>query len=374
MRALTDEQKSGALIIVGGRLQFNDDLQENIHTVTNRIYQLWRSRGYAADRIYYLAVDQHLDPNGDGVSEVNGMPTVANLRSAITTWAIDKVGPDRPLTLYLVDHGEEDQFLLDAPYGEILQAAALDSWLDQLAVARPNTPINIIIEACKSGSFIAAPNSISGDNRVVLTSTEAYALAYGAPETGGIVFSDALLDALMQGHDLHHAFVEARERAQRHHDDQIAWLDDDGNGLPNERTDGDLAVKRGFVFAGTLDNEEPWAPYVVQAEVRPVNGQRYEIWAEVLDDQQVKTVWAAIYPPSYTPPAVGGALVQGPLPTQLQARGDDWFGALYGQLEEIGTYRIVVYAEDEAGLQSRPREVRFTTGSQIFLPLIAQKR
>jgi hypothetical protein len=72
------------------------------------------------------------------------------------------------------------------------------------------------------------------------------------------------------------------------------------------------------------------------------------------------------------PPAAGTELVMGPLPMQLQARTDDWFGVLYGQFEEIGEYRIVVYAEDELGLQSQPRQIRFRNGSSVFLPLVTR--
>lgn len=372
VRTLGIEPKVGALIIVAGHLKFNDSLQKNIYNVTDRIYRLWRSRGYSADRIYYLAVDQTRDPSDDGNDDVDGMPTNANLRNAITTWATDKVGPNQPLTIYLVDHGAADQFFLDKPRNEVLRPSDLDAWLDQLSTARSETPINIIIEACESGSFISAPNTVSGNNRVVLTSTEAHAPAYGARESDSIIFSDALLDALAQGYDLYNAFVEAQESARRHHEDQVAWLDDNGNGLPNEQGEGVTARKRGFAFTDTFDNTEPWAPYVVATEVYPVSGDRREIRVRVIDDQKVETVWATVYPPSYIPPATGAELVLGVAPTQLSALGDDWFGADYSSFDESGTYRIVIFAEDEEGLQAVPVVLLLTAGNRLYLPLIVR--
>lgn len=371
VHANNSNSRSGALVIVAGRYAVTDPLQANIHTMTNRAYQLWRSRGYATTQIRYLAVDQTLDADGDGQSDVNGLPTVENLRAVLTEWAVDKIGPDRPLTLYLVDHGDDNQLFLDNPGGQVLRSAALDGWLDQLATNRPDTPINIIIEACKSGSFIAASDSISGANRVVISSTGAYALAYGAHDGKTIIFSQAFFDALAQGYPLYDAFKAAASNTTAHHIDQTPWLDDDGNGIPNESGEGKAAATRGFGVAGTLPNK-PWAPYVAAAEVQITTGNRGEILVNVLDDQSVKAVWAAIYPPSYQPPTVGAELQFGPLPIPLQARADHWYGALYGQFDEIGEYRIVIYAKDELGLQSQPRELRFRSGSQLFLPLVTR--
>lgn len=88
------------------------------------------------------------------------------------------------------------------------------------------------------------------------------------------------------------------------------------------------------------------------------------------DDEGVRTVWAVIYPPSYQPPSAGEELVAEPLPLPLQARGQNWYGAIYGQFDEMGKYRIVVYAEDEGSLTSRPVVIEVNPGSRIFLPLV----
>lgn len=59
------------------------------------------------------------------------------------------------------------------------------------------------------------------------------------------------------------------------------------------------------------------------------------------------------------------------MPISLQARDGNWYAALYGQFDELGEYRIVIYGEDIVGLRSRPRELRLIRGSRIFLPFIA---
>ena len=51
-----------------------------------------------------------------------------------------------------------------------------------------------------------------------------------------------------------------------------------------------------------------------------------------------------------------------PLPVTLLSRGNDWYGVSYPSFDEIGEYRIVLYAEDDGGLQGRPKLVTVRTG------------
>ena len=113
------------MILVAGRLRASDPLQSNIHAVTNAAYQFFMTVGYTATRIYYLATDSAL-PGYDSSA------TVQHLQTAITTWALDKVDADHPLTLYLVDHGDYDKLYLDALNGQWVTPQQLDDWLDQL--------------------------------------------------------------------------------------------------------------------------------------------------------------------------------------------------------------------------------------------------
>ena len=108
-------------------------------------------------------------------------------------------------------------------------------------------------------------------------------------------------------------------------------------------------------------------------EVREFTGNDGEIWAKIQDDSQVRWAWAIIYPPSYKPPASSNEIVPEPLPVPLLRRdhGDDgWYGIDYDEFDEMGSYRIVVYAEDQPGLQSRPQELLLQTGYQLYLPAV----
>jgi hypothetical protein len=98
----------GALVVVAGRSRLDDPLQSNIHNVTNAAYNLFRTHGYPPERIFYLATDMLLDADGDEVPDVDALVSLANLEFALTQWAVDKVGPDRFLTIYMMDHAAYD--------------------------------------------------------------------------------------------------------------------------------------------------------------------------------------------------------------------------------------------------------------------------
>jgi hypothetical protein len=364
-RALATEPTPGALVILAGKLRANDPLQSNIHRAANQVYQLFTAQGYDPARIYYLATDLSLPG-------VNALATTANLQAALTSWAVDKVGPERALTLYVVDHGLLNQIYLDKPAGQWVTPAQLDSWLTELESACPGVKVNVIIEACHAGSFIYLPQTVSRPGRVVIASTGAYNLAYASPH--GAVFTDYFASALGQDESLYAAFQTARWATRAGRPMQTPWLDDNGNGVPNEAQDGDEAALRGFVYAGTLTGDQ-WPPYIAAATgPGAITQGRGVIGAEVRDDEQVKRVWAVIYPPSYRLPESGEELVSEVLPTiVLQAQGSDQFAATYTGFDELGVYRVVIYAEDDGGREARPVSIEVRTGWGVFLPLVVRR-
>ena len=365
VRALDKAAVPGALILVAGRLRESDPLQDNIQKVSDAVYRLFRDHGYAPDRIRYLATDL-------GLPNVSTLATAAELEAAITNWTLQYVNDERPLTLYLVDHGNKDRLYLDGARGEWVTPQQLHDWLTRLEHARPGVKVNLIVEACRSGSFIALPQAVSTPGRVVIASTSADSLAW-ASDTGA-VFSDHLTAALGQMQSLFASFQAARWAAQAAHPSQLPWLDDDGDGVANEPEDGQEAARRGFLYPGTLcsDADCPWPPYIAQTAISPAAqlGPR-AIRAQVLDDETVRRVWAVIYPPSYTPPQPDEEMAGETLPTLvLPDQGNGWYGALYTGFSEFGRYRVVIYAEDNDLLEAQPAALEVRTGGRLFLPAL----
>jgi len=96
----------GAAIVVAGRNN-GGTLRSNINSAANRAARVFLDAGLSRTNLYYLNSDPH---PGGGLTP-DAPATSTNLQSAIETWATDKVGPDKQLYLYLVDHGGQDTFM-----------------------------------------------------------------------------------------------------------------------------------------------------------------------------------------------------------------------------------------------------------------------
>jgi|GEM_PF-5947553 len=369
VRRLDAAPSTGAVIIVAGRYRTNDRLQKNIYNGAEAVYALFQERGYSAERIRYIAPESRL-------GGINKPATVSELEAAITDWTLDKVSSDGSLTLYLFDHGSPDVFYLDKPRGHLITPGQLDGWLREVEDAHPGVRINVIYEACYSGSFIQQPGSISRAGRVIITSAPPNALARASQD--GAIFSDSLFAGLAQGSSLFASFDNARRSTSRLYLDQIAWLDDDGDGVANSASDGRVAQQRGFAYANTFD-DSAWPPYI--ESVTPpaaIENGRGVIEALVLADEAnpVQTVWAVIYPPDYVDPQPGEGvvdMVEPPVGVPLLRDGNsNRYRATDSGFTQTGLYRIVVQAESRNGQSARPVVVEVRTGWRVFLPALAR--
>ncbi len=370
VRALA-EPKAGAVILVAGRLKTNDPLQANINSVADHIYRMFLNHGYTDDRICYLA-------SNISVPGTDALATASNLGGCFA-WAAEQVDADRPLNLFLVDHGDRDVLYLDKPRGEWITPGQLEGWLSQLEQNRPGVKINIVLEACHAGSFISPPTSVARPGRVVIASTSADALAWAS--FTGAIFSDHFIAALDRDQSLYNAFQTARWATEAANGRQQPWLDDNGDGIANGSEDGLEAARRGFENPGTLCSAATtcipnWPPYIQPNTISVTPKGHYgQIQARVLDDHGVQLVWAVIYPPSYRPPTEGQEWVQDVLPTIiLRSQGNDWYAASYSGFDEPGEYRIVLHAEDDARTEALPRSVELRVGQRLFMPFLMQTR
>jgi Leucine-rich repeat (LRR) protein len=372
VRALGDETGAGAVILVAGRLSNGAPLQANLDTVADAAYSLFRSNGYSDENIRYLA--------GNGTRPgVDGGVTPELLRDAIVSWALDKVNPQRALTLYLVGNGEAGRFWLDEADGKVVTVADLTAWLTQLEESVPGVPINVIIDAPYAGSLINGEPTLSKPGRVILTATTATQRAFASRQ--GLHFSDHLLTALRQGQHLFGAYWETRTALFASHRSregdlwQLPWIDANGNGVPNEVDDALQASLRSFGGATPVTSAVLWPPTL--ADVRIITNV---LQATIADNRETPLrVWALLYPPDYTPPLSGaGFIAEDPAAdpkltlVELQPEGN---GRYVAGLNLNGRYRFIVYAQDSEGLHARPAEVTavmapIVLNNRLYLPVV----
>ncbi|MBX2997159.1 MAG: fibronectin type III domain-containing protein [Caldilineaceae bacterium] len=361
----------GAVIIIAGHNE-TFGLQTNIYNSTNRAYRIFKSAGFSEDDIYYLAPVAQ-DADGDGAPDTDAIATPANFQQAITVWAKDKVGPDKPFFLYMMDHGLANKFCVSGcADGLSVTPDQLDEWLRTLETDTGVTDVTVVYEACVSGSFIqreGALGSISKLGRVIITSTgfnnNAYASAQGA------YFSDAFFSCLADSGNLEDCFNEGKDAVNVTGVNQTPMLDDNGDGFYNA---GDGSVARERFVTRFFSSVRPSiaASNVQQTGVNGVLSATVQEGAEV-----VNLVWAVVFPPSFTEPSGDPTLNLNvpvvrlePVPNQ---KGQFQVSYPNGFIED-GEYRIIFYAQDRLGVNAKPLRQGDTPTleNSIFLPMVVR--
>ncbi len=368
-------ESPGAVLIVAGRNE-TASLQTNIFNSTNRAYRIFKSAGYSDDDIFYMAsVEQK--PDGD-VNRVDGPATAAALETAITEWARARVGFGQPFTIYMMDHGFADRYCVDGCNGGgAVTPTQLNEWLATLESTTGVNQVNIIIEACQSGSFLDRfngtvqdiQNSLSRQNRVVITSTGRENNAYASAQ--GAYFSDAFFSCLADSGDLKSCFDQGQAAVTVTGVDQTPWMDDNGDGLHNS-ADGTVAQAR-FVtkFFSSV------RPVITASQVER-SGTTGLLSADVAAGaEEIEIVWAAIYPPGFQEPDDVTLNLQVPtvrLEADPATPNHYTFNYING-FTEAGDYRIVFYAQDRLGIHAQPRlpgGAPLPDETTVFLPLVAR--
>ena len=362
---------TGAAIIVGGRLRTAEYFQPQITFMTNHAYRVFNQAGYEHDAIYYLSADPIPPPRVDGPS------SAANLAYAITAWAPQHVSDGAPLFVYLTDHGEPERFYANTST-EVITPEQLDAWLFSFQGQRPNSPVVIIIEACKSGSFITPPRALSRTGRLIVTATgddnDSYAHDAGL---GGGLFSDPFFDALAGNYDLWTSYTRAAQAVHAAQGtQQTPWIDGNGNGLPYPLDPGDEGAGRSLGLGRAPGSFAGQAPYVeTPAIVPPGSSQPLRIRVKVLDeDLAATTAWMDVTKPSTPPPSPPPGYVT---PISHAERialtynpATDRFEADF-VFDEGGRYEFVFQAEDAGGLRSQGVAVNVAVG-RAFLPWLGR--
>jgi hypothetical protein len=378
------------VVIVSGHAD-DDSSQSNIDTTADQAYLTFLNSGVSRQNIRYLGPNPERDVDQNGFADdITATATLANVRTAVQDWARERgVRLGVPFYLYLTGPGSEDHFLANGSDQQIA-ADELNLWLDNLESTSGTDNINVIIEASRSGSFIdvtpPGEASISGRNRVIITSTSSSLNAYFSPQ--GAYFSDAFWTSIRENLDLKTAFNTARQAVMATGLNQEPWLDENGVLMVNQITpnhggaaSSDRRTTVLAPIAGTGLASERGLGAAFPAKSPVIDWARLEkgalgkgiITTKVRADREVKNVWAEIYLPGLVSPSapLNAALARGNrLLLPFIPAGEDLFSANY-QFTQGGLYRVVIYAQDQDGNQAMPR-VLLKCPQCTFLPFTAR--
>ena len=180
-----------AIFVCGGG---DDNFEDACEKTSGQAYNAFKSLGYDNDRIIYLSSD--LNDNG-----VDDLSTKSNLEKYIEDLTL-KTTRKSKIFLFLCGHGNQA-----GRYVKITNSIIYDYELADLIGTLNYKTITVLIDSCYAGNFI---DDLSGENRIIVSSTNKEKKAYGHTEYG-LFFSTPFFTALGAGW----SYGEAWEYADR---------------------------------------------------------------------------------------------------------------------------------------------------------------
>ncbi|MDX2175490.1 MAG: WD40 repeat domain-containing protein [Candidatus Sumerlaeia bacterium] len=200
-----------AIIVAGGGPYDGNGIAEQTDELGAYAYQVLRARGYTAANILYLSAFGERDVDGDGISDVDGPSTVAELSDALTGSFAGEAGR---LLVLMVDHGytTEDFMAFRMNPSEGLTTTQMDTWLDDLQATSP-VDVSLVVDCCYSGRFVDDCAKDAGNpterKRIVISSTTRDSEAVFLPPPDLSSFMYTFLGSAYMGNSLGEAFRSA---------------------------------------------------------------------------------------------------------------------------------------------------------------------
>lgn len=332
-----------ALVIAAGKSD-----SSAAQSQTELAYQALQSQGYSAEQIYFIA--PQVTHQG-----IDGSNVLANVQYGLSTW----LGNDTAdLVVYLAGPGGHSS--LEMSDGE-LTSEKLGLWLD-IAQQRVNRTMTVLLDTHQSGNWLAKLAGEQTDQRIVMTSTNGQEAAHWL---GGVTasFGEYFWRQIQSGSSVRKAFTFAKRALDIPGSSQSGQMDDNGNGIGNEKVDGRYArtywLGAGIITAG----DDP-----VIASVSPpskINGESVvRLYAQGVtstsDITQVKAV--VIYPHKYNEAPDSVEVI-------LDAPDNGRYEGVFNDAAHYsGLYHLIFTATNVDGYTSLPAKSQFiqTAGADIY--------
>jgi hypothetical protein len=154
-------------------------------------------------------------------------PLNLQIKNAITNWVPENIGGEKKLFIYIIGHGTN--FLggvIIMRTGLFLLASMLGNWLDK--IKDEYSQCTVLIESCEGGAFV---DELSGDNRIIITSTSDSQPSYGN-RTDESPYTKVFFNELDKGTTIGEAWeIADRFVVEEGLEKQDPQIDDNGNGL-----------------------------------------------------------------------------------------------------------------------------------------------
>ena len=280
-----------AIIIAGGGME-NNCLWKTTEYLSNQFYRTLKTRKFTHDQIMYFSDhSDNYDLVGDGKDDIivdNNEPTVQaiqkyieNLHAPLTPPKLDE---NTPLIIYMMDHGGFGIFKVNK--GEYLKATDLDNWLDELQ-QKTGCQLILIVEACHSGTFIDDLTPTSGQQRILISSSNREDSQ--TDQQGMLSFSKFLFELLVQGNSIQKAFDHVVQTLSEY------WLFAFQHPILIQN-DQLLSAVNTYI-GGTFITEDILPEIISTTESQTIDAGPFTIQAKVMAMEGIQAVWASIVSP-----------------------------------------------------------------------------
>ncbi|MBF0563843.1 MAG: DUF1566 domain-containing protein [Nitrospirae bacterium] len=345
-----------AIIVAGGGSDSSNWLWGSTATTADNAYIALTNQGFTKDkdRIKYLSADTEN-------KNVTDVATKDNLKNILKTWAPDA----NDLVIYFTDHGGDGTFKIGGT--ETLNAADFKNWINDLQT-KISGMIIFVYDACESQSFISYLTPPEGKQRILISSAGSDQQAYFIVN-GVISFSNYFWTQVLNGANIYYAFVAAKQAteigagASGGKYNQEPRIDDNSNGICNEKDDGDLA-KTKHIGTGTALGAS--VPKITSASPDPQtlsgtsSAKIIVNVADIISTESVDKVWANIIPPEYSTGSSAVPVIDLPTVELTYVSAGKRYEGTYNQFTTLGDYKVAVYLTDTKGNISTPASATVT--------------
>ncbi len=329
-----------------------------VETNAEHAYRAMIERGFNRERIHFYNGTPSAQFDGDGngaFDDIDGELTRANLLALFNDVLPPRLGSSTPLAVYMVG-GSSTRTAFALNNTQSLAYGELDTLLSGLEQAPGVRHIVVIADTAHAG---AVPSVLAAPKRVVLTSTETGDAAFDI--AGQLSFSYAFFNRVFVGESVGEAFSIARATLNVFGSTQTPLIDDDSDGIANEKSDGPLASATYIGEPGLGSAGGPVISAVAPDAVLGAGETSHVLWTKVLSSELLDSVQVTILPP-----LGGGASVTRSLTYDATS---DSYSLTYAGFDSPGVYQLAYSARDIRGRVSLPVEASVTSAGPYVTAL-----